>query len=258
VAPALNERIMSAVWSESSNQTSEMLQELTKTQNTNTSAGTSRTLEGLKTITINVISSIVFGTQRSWAETTTTKPSDGFQLSFIESLLTIVNDLVPVFLVPSRFFKLPFLSTSFRKVGIAKAEFPLHLRDTIAQERQSPSFKNALITSLIKLADQDKSIAKQSSKMSTYLSEEEITGNLFIFTIAGFDTTANTLGYAIVELALNPQLQDWIFEGIDETSREFPGNDYSSVFPLNTRCLALMVSPNSDKTTKLLLSLYNY
>ena len=43
----------------------------------------------------------------------------------------------------------------------------------------------------------------------------EILGNLFQFTAAGFDTTANTMAYAIKILAIETKWQDWIIEEID-------------------------------------------
>jgi len=94
---------------------------------------------------------------------------------------------------------------------------------------------------LVRLADSDKSKLARSSKTATFMTEDEITGNLFLFTMAGFDTTANTLVYAIMALALEPDWQDWIFEGINEVSRRQPDGQYSVSFPLQTRCLALLV-----------------
>jgi len=46
------------------------------------------------------------------------------------------------------------------------------------------------------------------------LSDEEIIGNLFIYIVAGHDTTANTLAYAVTMLAANVGLQDWLREEI--------------------------------------------
>ena len=62
-----------------------------------------------------------------------------------------------------------------------------------------------------------------------------------MFTAAGFDTTANTMAYAMVILAVYPHLQDWICEEIDEVL-DGKGDDlsYSDVFPRLVRTLALM------------------
>jgi cytochrome P450 len=94
---------------------------------------------------------------------------------------------------------------------------------------------------LVRLADNDKRRASHSSKVSTYLTEEEIMGNLFAFTIAGYETTSTTLAYAVMMLAIDPEWQDWIVHEIDKVTSLHPEADYASIFPLLTRCLALMV-----------------
>ncbi|WQF83646.1 Putative cytochrome P450 [Colletotrichum destructivum] len=109
--------------------------------------------------------------------------------------------------------------------------------------------------------DDDAAVASRDKKTAaatankTYLTEDEIAGNLFIFTAAGFDTTANTLAYAVTLLAAHPEWQAWIRAEIDavlgppgpqddddddDGKGELP--DYATAFPKLTRCLAVMVS----------------
>ncbi len=74
-------------------------------------------------------------------------------------------------------------------------------------------------------------------------------GNLFAFTGAGFDTTANTMGstpsrswlLAIRKWQLWVQEElDYVWAGLKEDDTEAP--EYASVFPRLTRVLAVMVS----------------
>ena len=77
------------------------------------------------------------------------------------------------------------------------------------------------------------------------LTDDEVLGNLFLYSTAGHDTTSNTLCYAIYLLAIYPELQDWIGEEVDEVVSghgESGEWDYNIVFPKLQRCLALMVS----------------
>ena len=85
------------------------------------------------------------------------------------------------------------------------------------------------------------------------LTEDEIAGNLFLVTGAGFDTIANTMSYAAVLMAAYPDKQAWMQ---DELDRVFGGSstgltekqradrlallDYTTVYPQLVRCLAFM------------------
>jgi cytochrome P450 len=86
---------------------------------------------------------------------------------------------------------------------------------------------------------------QHSEKQS--LSDDEIAGNLYQFTLAGFDTTANTLAYAVTMLAAHPKWQDWIIEEITEVQDSLGGSNagYAEIFPRLKRCLALMVRDGS-------------
>jgi cytochrome P450 len=107
-----------------------------------------------------------------------------------------------------------------------------------------------IMETLVRLSEQkmersDESDPTPSGRASTtYLMEEEIAVNLFIFTASGFDTTANTLSYAIALLTAYPEWQTWIQIEIDAVLGEdnLLISDYEMVFPKLMRCLAVMVS----------------
>ncbi|THD00124.1 hypothetical protein EYZ11_000449 [Aspergillus tanneri] len=77
------------------------------------------------------------------------------------------------------------------------------------------------------------------------LSDIEIMGNTFIFTIAGHETTAATFSYALLLLALHQDVQEWLHRGIVEATREEPPEaadwDYTSLFPKLATPLCVMV-----------------
>ncbi|QSZ28553.1 hypothetical protein DSL72_003051 [Monilinia vaccinii-corymbosi] len=231
VAPALNERVMDAVWNESLTQTRDMLSAISNSSKDNRTGSGNVVFEGLRTITINVIGFVNFGTHRSWGETCA--DNTGFN----SSLLSVLQNLFATVFIPAGYLTLPFMPNGVKKIGVAKTEFPLHLQRIIAEERRSQSSGKSLIASLVKIADQDRN-SPRSSKTSTYLTEKEITGNLFAMTIGGFDTTANTLAYSIMCLALYPELQDWIITEIDKIQE--PNADYPASFPFLPRTLAIM------------------
>ena len=47
------------------------------------------------------------------------------------------------------------------------------------------------------------------------LTKDEMLGNLFIYNVAGHDTTANTIGYAVYLMASDPRWQAWIHEELN-------------------------------------------
>lgn len=102
---------------------------------------------------------------------------------------------------------------------------------------------------LVRLSDQGKSNDQLGKgAKGQFLTEDEIAGNLFIFTGAGFDTMAMTLMYAVALLVVYPEWQAWIQEEIDSVFGAQAAADgtleYTKCFPKLNRCLALMVRLN--------------
>ncbi len=133
-------------------------------------------------------------------------------------------------------------------LGSAVGRLPGLTREMLESERKRAASgsdtRDNMMSMLVRLSDSGKEVAGGSSQ---YLTEDEIVGNLFIFTGAGFDTTANTMGYAITLLAAYPQWRLWIQEEIDHVWASLKEDNtkapkYTSAFPRLTRVLAVMVS----------------
>ena len=221
---------------------------------------TSASIEGLRRIAINVLGSVGYGKPRSWNAAPELAPP-GHTLSYMDGLFSIVGNLAAAVFVPPWLMCLPVFPASVRKLGIATKEYPSHNRTMVAQERkladstvdgEGKTKRNNLMSVVVRLSDEEKN-AEAKEKMGSvggkrlYLEEEEIYGNLFLFTLAGFDTTANTMAYALVNLVLEPQWQEWIGEEIDavmpDVGEDGAAPDYTKTFPKLKRCLALMVCP---------------
>lgn len=241
---------MSAVWEESSTQARDMLNTVTGSldehlKNSKNQGETNSVIEGVRTIAINVIGSTGFGQHHSWTQAASkAKAPVGHRLTFMEAILAIVNSHIVAVFVPASILTLPFMPKGIQALGAATTEFPRYAKYLITKERDTPGRADAqrtLMGALVRVADDQKHQLASLPKRSVYLSDDEITGNLFNFTIAGFDTTASTMAYAIIALAIQPEWQDWIIEEIDRVSQNHPGRDYEASFPLLKRCLALMV-----------------
>ncbi|KAA8900014.1 cytochrome P450 [Sphaerosporella brunnea] len=78
------------------------------------------------------------------------------------------------------------------------------------------------------------------------LTDQEIMGNLFVFTVAGHETTAQSMYFAMVTMALMPEVQDWVREEVDrvlgaQESQRIEDWRYEDVFPKLGRVLFLML-----------------
>lgn len=81
--------------------------------------------------------------------------------------------------------------------------------------------------------------ASRDNEKGVMLTDSDLRGNLFIFTAAGFETTANTLTFAFSMLARHPEWQDWILEEIDSILSS--SDEYVDVFPKATRVMAFLL-----------------
>lgn len=204
------------------------------------SGETDSTIAGVRSIAINVLGAVAYGTPKSWRQEPV-KPPPGYKLSYMESILTVVENLLPAAIIPVKLLLSPVMPASIQRVGYAVTEFRGHVKKLLETERQADRpDKGNLMSTLIRVSDAGHN--DRDSKNKLFLSEDELSGHLFQFTIAGFDTTANTMAYAITLLAIYPEWQDWIHKELDQ---EVPSNtnlDYESTYPVLKRCLALMVS----------------
>ncbi len=191
VAPLLNERISHSVWTESLSQTADMLQSFVGAAGKGDPKGgdkimagdTNAIVSGCRSIAINVLGFVGYGNQRSW-HGESTKPPPGYQLSYMDSILAVVENLIPAAFVSVKILTSPIMPKGVQSIGYAVTEFPRHVKTLLETERQSkrPEKEN-LMSTLVKVSDaQNNDIG---SKTKLYLSEEELAGNLFQFTIAG-------------------------------------------------------------------------
>lgn len=252
IAPNVNEKISSLVFSESIRQAHQMLYVyVDELKNV-----TDDTMRGCKQIALNVLGLVGFGISLPWKEEKS-KGSKGHRMTYMDATKNVVENLIEAAVIPAKVLLLPIFAPSWQDIGHAKIEFPLHTREMLENERKlqedSPEPRNNLMSMMVRLSDSSKMIghvdakSDETGKNTQVLSQEEIMGNLFIFTSAGFDTTANTMAYALALLSAYPKWQDWLYEEINEIcgGKHADGLEYNEVFPRLPRCLALMVSLRS-------------
>ncbi|KAL2864323.1 cytochrome P450 [Aspergillus lucknowensis] len=169
----------------------------------------------------------------------TTTPPKGFDFTFRSvtaymnvniSTVVFANLILPKW-VPRGL--LPFLKWDFA----AYRDLRTYLERLLSiAEAQDTTTASNLIQGMLR----DRSLSKEGS-----LSDLEIISNAHIFTIAGHETTASTLQYALLSLALHPDVQEWVYEGIIEATRGEPVNvahwNYASVYPRLVTSLCVML-----------------
>ncbi|EME43155.1 cytochrome P450 monooxygenase-like protein [Dothistroma septosporum NZE10] len=243
VASTINERISRTVFKESIEQTQGLLGEVI---GNGEEGETAKLFDMMKKITINVLSGAGMGTSVPWSdeENARLKPKEGFRLTYMEAVKVVIDCIAGPIILPKWFLDnypsfLPGHKL-MKSLSYALDEFPSHTMDLLEQEKQRTEnsdgqTRSNIMSQLLQASEGDKG--------GKALSDDEMMGNLFIFTAAGFDTTANTLSYALVLLARYPQWQQWIFEEIDKIMPEDPTAelDYTGTFPEATRVLAIML-----------------
>lgn len=242
------------------------------------------TREDLLKLALQVISSAGFGVSLPFMPSTTTKSS--YSESDIKS---IYNDGP----VPP-----PGFSSTFRSVSAYMQEhlnaiiFSIQLLPSWVPRWTVPFFKNdfaafddmgkylrtlALIAKAdLDVAPEDKSSnnlarlmaksnvpkEKSAGSKSPQLTDEELLGNLHIFTVAGHETTATTARFALVLLALHPEKQSWLRRGIKDAlqgqSNDPQEWDYAEVFPKMVTPLCVMVRWSSSRIFSFLFLTYHH
>lgn len=91
------------------------------------------------------------------------------------------------------------------------------------------------------LNDDDSWDVQNSLDTIKSLTIEQCAAQVFLFYVAGFDTTATMLSYTLYELARNPEVQRRLREDIDNTLKKYDGHiTYESVMDMKYVDLCLM------------------
>ncbi|EMD63750.1 hypothetical protein COCSADRAFT_190936 [Bipolaris sorokiniana ND90Pr] len=261
VAPALNERISPHVWTEAAEQASSLADVLLSSKATTPAQESVNTLHNLHKVALNVLVRIAYGRRQPFSVSPPPSSTDSSaQTRYVDAIVTVVELLAAAAFIPRSWLALPFMPQALKRLGAAMNEMPDLVKNVLDRERQEnllaqsnatdatenpKDSSTTIMTTLVRISDQEKEQNKTSasSKTSTtYLTEEEIAGNLFVFTAAGYETTANTMSYAATLLAVYPEWQTWMQAEIDAVFETCSPSqsDYSTVYPKLVRCLAVM------------------
>ncbi len=210
--------------------------------------GTSRdNIDALRAIAVGVLARVAYGQPRPFSLVKT--PDDpNARMSYTEAVHLCTLFVGVVGFVPLKWLQLSFMPKPVRTLASALIQLPDLTKEILDGERKRAAEGHPgdnIVGTLVRLSDQLKNASGADAGQS--LTEDMISGNMFLFTAAGYDTTANTMGYAVTLLAAYPEWQRWIQVELDEVlgtqhkDGEIP--NYNAVFPKLTRVLAVMVCP---------------
>lgn len=199
-----------------------------------------QTLGGLRSIAINVLGQAGLGHNQPWAPDFVQSLGtnwEGARIAYFKTIARVTDRFIEAVLVPTWLKKMPFMSESMQILGREMERVPDYLKEILKEERKKatsgePKPHYHLLDLLVQFSSSE-------NKSGLSLSEDEIGGNLWVFTAAGFDTAATAMGYAVILLAVYPKWQDWVKEELEQVDLK---GKYTEVFPRCQRTLALLVS----------------
>lgn len=220
------------VWEESLRQAVEMGKVLRAKE---TNGSKVPLLEIQKALSINVISHAGFGTTldfRPPGEDAVIEPKpaekDGLdsyvhkQEGHTMSFSTALDRLTEDFRLTIMARKLPpFITKKAKKmatVNTAYTEFGEYLHGMLRKEESvmAHSERHNLLSQLIRSNAADKQEGGEG------LNDDEVLGNTFLFVAAGHETTSVSVEYALMNLALHQDKQDWFIKQLDAHLADMP------------------------------------
>ena len=184
---------------------------------------------GVGMIALSVVSKLLYGRSLKWKELqqNVASPSKD-QLSYSQAITGMANNLQTFFMILAWLRRSPFLGKRQKAAVHIFEEWLRHMKDLVAQKRleiknESGSSNPNLLESFIQAGDAS----------TPLISQPAIYGNAFVFLLAGHETSANVLHFAIVTLACHPHMQRALQTSLDSVVDNIAPLDwsYKTMFP---------------------------
>ncbi|KAJ7185802.1 cytochrome P450 [Mycena filopes] len=223
--PAFNETGNAFVWVETVRVVNEWFSELaTKQDEHGAEPITIDATHNLLQVTLLIISSSGFGRRTSWQDELSTAPPPGHLMAFRPAVVSAVHHLFTKVLTPDWLYTLaervniPSIGPIVKDTKHAYEALKLHMLDLISLARAwvvegkiESNMDAALLRNLVEanMATQEDD---DSTRLHKGLTDDELLSNTFTFLLAGHETTAHSLSFAMALLALYPDVQTKIHE----------------------------------------------
>ncbi|KAF7864008.1 hypothetical protein EAF04_006973 [Stromatinia cepivora] len=247
IAPAFSEKSNVLVWKETIKQTNGMLRFWSRTKGSDDeNLNVKNTAPDVAVLTLHVISGAAYGISQIWEGDdedqlgdnvvhgfNTAKLEGNHRLMFKNALGTFVNGIIWAALAPMWVYKMSPLKVhkkwyqSFVECGNYFNELFDHNLRSIERGETTETGKMAIIGSLVKATQLD-----PSDPSKTMLTKKEAIADSFIFTFAGHETTANTIHFIFLFLAISHAAQEKLQSTLDAifSNRSSDSWNYESDF----------------------------
>lgn len=242
-SPPFTEKNNHIVWAESIDQASAMLSSWVGKDGAGNRT-IDRIMDDTMRLALHVISKAGFGRHLEWPTSDTEKRVDkdyvdpskientvsdeeagkGHNMSYSYAIHCLLDNILLQFLMPRWLLEnLPLKIT--RKANEAYTEWGDYMKDMVREKKTAVSAggavsDNDILGQLVKGQLAEKSDGDKKSTAAPALSDEHILGNSFVLILAGHETAANSIHFALLYLAMNLPSQrrlqadlDQIFEG---------------------------------------------
>ncbi|KDQ09999.1 hypothetical protein BOTBODRAFT_36617 [Botryobasidium botryosum FD-172 SS1] len=236
-APAFSERNNKLVWRE----TSRIIGEIFAHWGEKETVSVNNIVDITLPLALHVISAAGFGRPISWEDEAGSGQGiipAGHLMSYQEAIRTVSNGVFTRLVVPSWAMG---LRARWRKIAVAFDELGKYMSemiesrrregDTIKTDEDGELYKSDLFSNLLAASD-----AEVSGKGA--LSERELMGNISVFLLAGHETTAHALAFAMGLLACYPEEQQKLHDHIKSALPDGRLPKYEDI-SLLTRSLAV-------------------
>ncbi|KAI0760164.1 cytochrome P450 [Fomes fomentarius] len=201
-APAFSEKNNRLVWDETINILQDMFKNVWGDKDV---VEVDHVMEVTVPITLLVIGVAGFGRRITWNEDSIAPP--GHSMTFKEALHEVshrlfLQVLFPDWLLRNGTSKMRYFYRAYGELGKYLQEMVQARRDAKEKEERYDLFSNLL--------DANEDEVDNEAK----LTDSALIGNIFIFLVAGYETTAHTLAYAFILLALYPEEQEAFYRNI--------------------------------------------
>ncbi|KAJ9116983.1 hypothetical protein QFC22_004641 [Naganishia vaughanmartiniae] len=214
VAPGFSEKVFELVWDTST----WIVLDLFKSEGWDAMApGEEREVPNVPEITLRVTLGVLatasFGAPLGPQQDKETATGHG--MSFVEAISYVSENIFWLLALPKFAYKLPI--AKLQRIQRADRALRAYMHGMIATRREEilrgeVSAKHDLLNALIESSVQDTTGEDGSAAGGGGLSDDELVGNTWIFALAGHETSAHSLAFAIAYLAIHQDKQAWLYE----------------------------------------------